>query len=286
MKQIIKEELKQFEEEYNIKIISARDTGSRSWNLNSDKSDYDVSFIYTQPFHDYLAPTGYKQNIDRKTQTQYDIEYNSWNLDRFLSLLSSSNPSAIEFLQSNKIYYEPPKYENDFMHNLENHAQNNFKPLALMKHHHNLAKNQYERYLKNGKKYTVKRHIYAIRSLMYREYVKQNKEIPTINFEKFVKNNFKVLEGWASHRSDIRNLVKKKQAGRGKEQLKTPRISKKIGAELKNTIPDEDKPGYAQQNINDQYLNNLTEELIKAEKEDTQSWKKNLKSTWNKLTKK
>ena len=38
MESVIKEELKEFEEEYNIEIISARDTGSRAWNLQSQKT--------------------------------------------------------------------------------------------------------------------------------------------------------------------------------------------------------------------------------------------------------
>lgn len=285
MKQVIQEELEKFEEEYGIKIISARDTGSRAWKLHSEHSDYDVSFIYIQDHEDYIKPSGYKQNIDRQSETEYDVEYNSWNLDRFLGLLKSSNPSAIEFLQSNEIYYEPPMHCNDFMYNLERHARNNFKPLALMKHHHNLAKNQYKRYLEEGKDLTVKRHLYAIRSLMYREYVKENKELPSINFEQFLKENGSVLDGWASHESIVHRMVEQKQNGFGDKQVVDKYLTKKIGEELKDEIADEDKPSYAQQNINKEFLNACTEELINEINKDPCTWRKWLKSIWTARTK-
>jgi len=282
MKDTIKEELQQFEEEYGITIISARDTGSRAWNLESEDSDYDVSFIYIQDHADYITPSGYKQNIDRESKTDYDIEYNSWNLDRFLALLKNSNPSAIEMLQSQEVYYEP---YNKYMWDLEEEARNNFKPLALMMHHHNLAKNQYKRYLENRKKMTVKRHLYAIRSLMYREYVRKNKELPSIDFTEFLEKNGNVLDGWASHNRVIRRMANQKKNGYGKKQVSDTTITKKIGIELDDQIPDDKKPDYVQQNIDRDYLNNRTEQLIKEVNKNPCTWKKAIQSTFKALTK-
>jgi len=284
MKNVIKKELNRFEEEYGIKIISARDTGSRAWNLESEESDYDVSFIYIQDHEEYIKPSGYKQNIDRETDTQYDIEYNSWNLDRFLALLKSSNPAAIEFLQSSKVYYEPPTHCNDFMHNLESHAQENFKPLALMKHHHNLAENQFERYIKEGKKHTYKRHLYCVRSLAYREYIKEKKELPQLDFPTFWKENKDVLDNWASEHSFVERMINNKKNGFGKKELKTRRIARKLGRDLSETIPDEEKPDYAQQNISKEFLNTCTDRLIKEINKEPCTWRKWIKSIWKEHT--
>lgn len=276
MKQEIKKELKQFEEEYNITIIAARDTGSRAWNLHSEDSDYDVSFIYIQNHSDYITTSGYKQNIDRKTGTEHDIEYNSWNLDRFLALLKSSNPAAIEYLQSDITYYE--KYS-DYMSTLETHTEENFKPLALMMHHHNLAKNQYERYLKEQKKFTTKRHLYALRSLYYREYVKKNKELPDINFIEFYNQNKRAASGFAAHTSHIDRMIQHKKNGNGAKPVRTPKISEKIGEILDEEIPDSEKPSYTQQNINTNYINQETTKLIKEINQEPCTWKTIL-STW------
>ena len=276
MKNTIKKELQQFEKKYGIKILSARDTGSRAWNLESKKSDYDVSFIYLQNYNDYVSPTGYKQNIDRQTSTEHDIEYNSWNLDRFLELLSSSNPAAIEFLQSNLTYYETTP---EYMTNLGKHSRSNFKPLALMMHHHNLAKNQYKRYLEERKDPTIKRHLYAIRSLMYREYVRKEKKIPSIDFPSFYYNNRHLLKGFASHESEIRRMIKHKQKGRGDKIVKNTRITDKIGENLQDTIPDEEKPDYTQQEIDRDHLTSETRELIKELNKNEEPWKQKIIST-------
>jgi len=269
MKEEIRKELKQFEKEYGITIIAARDTGSRAWNLHSEESDYDVSFIYIQPHHDYITPSGYTQNIDRETSTDYDIEYNSWNLDRFLGLLKGSNPAAIEFLQSSLTYYEPrPNY----MEDLEEHAANNFKPLALMMHHHNLAKNQNERYIKNKKDHTVKRHLYAIRSMLYREYLKSEQELPSLDFEEFLKEEQEHFGSWRNYTRDIKSMVSKKKNGAGDKTVKTRKIAKKINTTLKEELSDEQKQRYAQQNIDREFLNQRTEEFIKDLNKEEPLW--------------
>ena len=46
MKDIILRELKKIEEQENVKIIMAIESGSRAWGFASPDSDYDVRFIY------------------------------------------------------------------------------------------------------------------------------------------------------------------------------------------------------------------------------------------------
>lgn len=271
MKDTIKKELKEFEEEYGIEIIAARDTGSRAWSLQSKESDYDVSFIYIQDNYKYIAPTGYKQNIDRKTNTEHDIEYNSWNLDRFLSLLKGSNPSAIEFLQSELKYYEP--YPN-YMRRLEDHAQENFKPLALMKHHHNLAKNQFERYIKDGTDHTIKRHLYAIRSLTLRKYIKETKQLPRLDYEEFLNTQDRHIGSWKAYKREINQFIGKKKTGAGGNTVRTRKLAEKISKDLKNELPDDKKPDYAQQNIDTAYLAHWTKELINEANKEPSMWSK------------
>lgn len=273
MKQTIQDELKEFEKTYDITIISARDTGSRAWNLHSPESDYDVSFIFLQNHEDYITTSGYKQNIDRETQTEYDIEYNSWNLDRFLSLLKGSNPAAIEFLQSNEIYYEPREFEH-YMHNLESHAQDHFKPLALMMHHHSLAKSQHERYLAPAKDHSYKRHLYAIRSLLYREYIKDTQQLPSLDFPKFFENQQMHFGSWRNYSREINNMIGKKKNGAGDNTVRTRKLAEKIDRALDDEISDEKKKEYARQNIQTEFINHLTKSLINEINKNPCTWKK------------
>lgn len=54
MKDIILRELKKIEEQQNVKIIMAIESGSRAWGFASQDSDYDVRFIYVRKEEDYL----------------------------------------------------------------------------------------------------------------------------------------------------------------------------------------------------------------------------------------
>ena len=54
MKDIILRELKKIEEQENVKIIMAIESGSRAWGFASPDSDYDVRFIYVRKEEDYL----------------------------------------------------------------------------------------------------------------------------------------------------------------------------------------------------------------------------------------
>ena len=54
MREIILEELRKIEEQENVKIIMAIESGSRAWGFASPDSDYDVRFIYVRKETDYL----------------------------------------------------------------------------------------------------------------------------------------------------------------------------------------------------------------------------------------
>jgi hypothetical protein len=54
MEQKIIKELENIENEYDVKIILASESGSRAWGFPSNDSDYDVRFIYVNKKAWYL----------------------------------------------------------------------------------------------------------------------------------------------------------------------------------------------------------------------------------------
>ena len=54
VEKIIKEKLLEIEEQENIRILLAVESGSRAWGFASPDSDYDVRFIYVRQIEDYL----------------------------------------------------------------------------------------------------------------------------------------------------------------------------------------------------------------------------------------
>ena len=70
MREIILEELRKIEEQENVKIIMAIESGSRAWGFASPDSDYDV------------------------------LDINGWDIRKALQLLHNSNPTVFEWCAS------------------------------------------------------------------------------------------------------------------------------------------------------------------------------------------
>lgn len=80
MKLKIIEKLKFIEQNHNIKILYAVESGSRGWGFASQDSDYDVRFIYIRPTDWYLSIEEKKDFIEFPINDLLDI--NGWDLKK------------------------------------------------------------------------------------------------------------------------------------------------------------------------------------------------------------
>ena len=64
MEQKIPELLKTVEQNFKIKILFAVEVGSRTWELNSAESDYDVRFVFHRSLEDYISVSKFEEQID------------------------------------------------------------------------------------------------------------------------------------------------------------------------------------------------------------------------------
>ena len=106
---IIIEELKKIEEQENVKIIMAIESGSRAWGFESPDSDYDVRFIYARRPEDYLKFEGIRDVIEWKLDDVLDI--NGWDIKKALQLLHKSNPTVFEWCASPIVYYDSDEFD-------------------------------------------------------------------------------------------------------------------------------------------------------------------------------
>jgi predicted nucleotidyltransferase len=127
------------EADHDARVLAARDTGSRAWNLAGPASDYDATALFVQRPAAYARLGGPVETVERAAD---EVELTAWNVRRFGELLVDSNPSALEFCHSPRIYraYGP-------LSALVDDVGEQFDPMAVYHHYRSLATRQYRKYL-------------------------------------------------------------------------------------------------------------------------------------------
>ena len=104
MEKLIYKKLQEIEQQENVKILLAVESGSRAWGFASPDSDYDVRFIYVRPKEEYLRLDKVRDVIELPIDNILDI--NGWDIQKTLRLLYKSNPTLFEWFSSPIIYLE------------------------------------------------------------------------------------------------------------------------------------------------------------------------------------
>ncbi|MDO8628430.1 MAG: nucleotidyltransferase domain-containing protein [Nanoarchaeota archaeon] len=254
MKKIIQKLCKQLEKEQKIKILFAIENGSRAWRMSSNDSDYDVRFIYTRPVKDYLQINHLADVIERKYDAKGKIVHDHAIIDmsgfdvlKFAKMLSSSNPTVIEWLTTDIIYYG--KQNSIFKH----HAEKNYSKQALYHHYKSMCRNNYLKYLKSGSDITYKRYLYCFRGLINAKWVAHKKGLPPIQFTTTLQEAQDIIPKNIIQR--LQEIIKLKIARKEKDIInKIPVMDTYIEDFLKN---DDEAP----QERSHATLNDLNKEL-------------------------
>lgn len=87
IEKIIKSKLSEIEENRNVKILYAVESGSRAWGFASDDSDYDVRFIYVRTLDEFIE-RGFVQIENEVANLQNSKKLSFEKLDKvFLEIL-------------------------------------------------------------------------------------------------------------------------------------------------------------------------------------------------------
>lgn len=219
--------LSSLEHEYGVTIIGAWDTGSQAWGLASEHSDYDISFVFTQPLTHYATNYHYTESIDtngeslqtvtdRTELSAADIEFMGWDARRFLELMNENNPSAMEALHSPLAYRTHPLIED-----IKEYVTKRFNVIELFNHYQSVTKSQYNRYIFEDKERTVKKNLHVIRGAMHAQYIRETHEFPNLEFPQFVADEpGELTPHWDME--CVRGLIEEKKAGNGDAQVGNP----------------------------------------------------------------
>ncbi len=167
------------EQQHNVKVIYAVESGSRAWGFASPNSDYDIRFIYAHPKDWYVAV-----NLEEKRDViEYpiidEIDISGWDVRKALRLFKKSNPSFIEWLHSSVVYRD----NGVFAQSARNLLVSGYSIDKGIYHYLSMAKTNYRGYLRKPM-VPLKKYFYVLRPLLSILWLEQ-KGIPApIEFEK------------------------------------------------------------------------------------------------------
>lgn len=174
MKARILEHIKTLEEERNIKVLLACETGSRAWGFPSPDSDYDVRMIYMHPKDWYISLQPRRDHIDLMLDDRM-VDISGWDIRKSFNLLYRSNAALLERLQSSEIYCADEK----FLQEMRALADDFYAPIAVMYHFLSLTKKMMEDL--SDEKVKLKKLFYALRSALVCKWVLDREERPPIS---------------------------------------------------------------------------------------------------------
>lgn len=153
--------LRRAEEEHDVRVLLAVESGSRAWGFASPNSDYDARFIYVHR-RDWYLSVGLEEQRDVIEYPIVDeIDINGWDLRKALRLFWKSNPAFVEWIQSPIIYRE----EGDFAASVRGMLKQVYSCEKGIYHYRSMAKTNYRGYLR-ADLVPLKKYFYVLRPLL------------------------------------------------------------------------------------------------------------------------
>ncbi len=202
MNEKVLNELEKIENEFDVKICYAVESGSRAWGFPSNDSDYDVRFIYVHRKEWYLSIDQKRDVIELPINDLLDI--NGWELRKALRLFRKSNPPLMEWLHSGIVYYQAYSLV-DRMKGIQNKV---FIPQSALFHYLNMAKRNFRDYML-GEQVRIKKYFYVLRPVLACKWIEKYNSVPPIEFQELVKD---LLEE-GTLKQEINTLLERKIRG-------------------------------------------------------------------------
>lgn len=198
----IKKELLRLEQQHDVKILYAVESGSRAWGFASTDSDWDVRYIYIHKLDWYLQIDDKKDNQEEILPN--DIDLAGWELKKALRLFRKSNPPMLEWLRSPIVYLQ----QYSIADRLRDLTKEYFNPKSCLHHYLHMAEGNYREYLQNDN-VRVKKYFYVLRPILACDWIKQTNTMAPMEFHKLLDS----LVTDQDVKTEILNLLTRKMAG-------------------------------------------------------------------------
>ncbi len=174
----IRENLDEIENQYDVKILLAVESGSRAWGFASPDSDYDVRFIYVHRPEEYLRIDAMKDVIEWQLDEVLDI--NGWDIRKALLAFGKGNPNVMEWSNSPIVYRKAEEWDA-----LKEAAAHCFSEKSALCHYYGTANRTLQGHL-TGDRIRYKKYFYALRPLLCCRWIERYHAVPPMEFEKLL----------------------------------------------------------------------------------------------------
>ncbi|MBD1366800.1 nucleotidyltransferase domain-containing protein [Mucilaginibacter sp. ZT4R22] len=175
MRETINQKLLELEQQQNIRILYACESGSRAWGFASPDSDFDVRFIYARQLNDYLNIADIKDVVELPVNEILDI--GGWDLRKALKLFLKSNSPLYEWLQSPIIYQQ----DDSFATTLQALMSAYYSQRSGANHYLSMAFNTLTNDLQSSE-VKMKRYFYALRPALACQWIIEKGTVPPMEF--------------------------------------------------------------------------------------------------------
>lgn len=175
----IKSCLTELENDEQVRVLYACESGSRAWGFESTDSDYDVRFIYVRAKDWYLSIDEKRDVIERPLSDEIDLS--GWDLRKALRLLRKSNPPLLEWLQSPIVYLK----HGLTTARLQREVQTFYSPTSCMHHYLHMASGNFKDYLKKEIVWR-KKYFYVLRPVLACLWIEKNKGPVPMEFQRLI----------------------------------------------------------------------------------------------------
>lgn len=175
----IKDKLSQIEEQEQVIILYAAESGSRAWGIASPDSDYDVRFIYVRRPEAYLRLDPPKDVIEWQLDEVLDI--NGWDLKKALVQFQRGNATLFEWAKSPIVYHT-----SDIWMKIYEAAKPYFSQKSAVYHYYGTASKTFLQELQD-EKVKYKKYFYALRPLLAANCIEEYNEPAPVLFDELMK---------------------------------------------------------------------------------------------------
>ena len=173
MRVLVPRELARLEKEYGIRVLYAAEAGSRARGIASERSDFDVRFLYIRPREDYLRLEGLRDVLEIPVDEVWDLA--GWDLNKTLRLLHGGNTQIFEWMHSPIVYWDQG-FAGRFRQLLEKY----FSAKTMAHYYLNVALGHMKR--AQGDQVKVKVYLYIAQYMLDAKYVLEKKTFPPMDF--------------------------------------------------------------------------------------------------------